>query len=141
MSGNVNAMKALKVASDLAAVGGADLEETTNAVAAAWRRPDHAAGLQPDLAAGVEESGRPGPGPEERQHVTRHTFATELLSNGVSLAKVAAYLGDTKETVLATYAHFLPGDETRARDVMGAFSGLGRPMCPGCARRAAAWHC
>ena len=25
--------------------------------------------------------------------------------------------------VLATYAHFLPGDETRARDVMGASSG------------------
>jgi TP901 family phage tail tape measure protein len=34
---NVNAMKALKAASDLAAVGGADLEDTTNAVAGAWR--------------------------------------------------------------------------------------------------------
>lgn len=34
---NVDAMKALKVASDLAAVGGANLEETTNAIAAAWR--------------------------------------------------------------------------------------------------------
>ena len=30
-------MKALKVSSDLAAVGGANLEETTNAIAAAWR--------------------------------------------------------------------------------------------------------
>ena len=30
-------MKALKVASDLAAVGGSNLEETTNAIAAAWR--------------------------------------------------------------------------------------------------------
>lgn len=34
---NVNAMKALKAASDLAAVGGANLEDTTNAVAGAWR--------------------------------------------------------------------------------------------------------
>jgi TP901 family phage tail tape measure protein len=34
---NVDAMKALKQASDLAAVGGSDLEETTNALGAAWR--------------------------------------------------------------------------------------------------------
>lgn len=34
---NVTAMKSLKVASDLAAVGGADLESTTNALAGAWR--------------------------------------------------------------------------------------------------------
>jgi TP901 family phage tail tape measure protein len=34
---NVDAMKALKTASDLAAVGGADLESTTNALAGAWR--------------------------------------------------------------------------------------------------------
>ncbi|MFE2428427.1 phage tail tape measure protein [Streptomyces sp. NPDC059373] len=34
---NADAMKALKQASDLAAVGGADLEATTNALAGAWR--------------------------------------------------------------------------------------------------------
>jgi TP901 family phage tail tape measure protein len=34
---NANAMKALRVASDLAAVGGSDLEQTTNALAGAWR--------------------------------------------------------------------------------------------------------
>jgi TP901 family phage tail tape measure protein len=34
---NTAAMQALKTASDLAAVGGANLEETTNAIAAAWR--------------------------------------------------------------------------------------------------------
>lgn len=34
---NAKAMKALRAASDLAAVGGANLEETTNAVAGAWR--------------------------------------------------------------------------------------------------------
>ncbi|MBY8342020.1 phage tail tape measure protein [Streptomyces spinosirectus] len=34
---NAQAMKALREASDLAAVGGADLEQTTNALAGAWR--------------------------------------------------------------------------------------------------------
>ena len=34
---NADAMKALKTASDLAAVGGANLEATTNALGAAWR--------------------------------------------------------------------------------------------------------
>ena len=34
---NAQAMIALKTASDLAAVGGSNLEETTNAIAAAWR--------------------------------------------------------------------------------------------------------
>jgi TP901 family phage tail tape measure protein len=34
---NANAMTALKTASDLAAVGGANLEDTTNALAGAWR--------------------------------------------------------------------------------------------------------
>ena len=34
---NTQAMMALKTASDLAAVGGANLEQTTNAIAAAWR--------------------------------------------------------------------------------------------------------
>jgi len=34
---DAQAMQALKVASDLAAVGGANLEDTTNAIAAAWR--------------------------------------------------------------------------------------------------------
>ncbi|HEX4090185.1 MAG TPA: tyrosine-type recombinase/integrase, partial [Trebonia sp.] len=54
-------------------------------------------------------------------HVLRHTAASVWLSNGLSLAMVAAYLGDTNQTVLGTYAHFMPADETRARDVMNGF--------------------
>lgn len=56
-------------------------------------------------------------------HVTRHTAASAWLSAGVALAlaKVAALLGDTQEVVLATYSHFLPGDEDRARLVMEQF--------------------
>ena len=48
-------------------------------------------------------------------HVLRHTAAPVWLSHGASLAKVAAYLGDTKEVVLAAYAHFMPSDDDRAR--------------------------
>lgn len=54
-------------------------------------------------------------------HVLRHTAASAWLSAGLSLAKVAAYFGDTKEVVLATYAHFMPDDDDRARDIMNAF--------------------
>ena len=51
----------------------------------------------------------------------RHAAASAWLSAGLSLAKVAAYLGDTKEIVLATYAHFMPDDDNRAREIMNAF--------------------
>jgi integrase len=54
-------------------------------------------------------------------HVLRHTAASVWLSDGLSLAKVAAYLGDTKKMVLATYAHFLPDDDDRAREIMNRF--------------------
>jgi hypothetical protein len=50
----------------------------------------------------------------------RHTAASAWLSAGFSLAKVAAYLGETKEVVLATYAHLMPDDD-RAREIMNAF--------------------
>jgi len=67
-------------------------------------------------AAGVPPRGR-----KNGNHVTRHTFASELLSKGLSLAKVAALLGDTQEVVLKTYSHFMPGDDDRARQIMNAF--------------------
>ena len=62
-------------------------------------------------------------GPGNGCHVLRHTAASVWLSHGVSLAKVASYLGDTKEVVLAIYAHFMPSDDDRAREAMSAFFG------------------
>jgi hypothetical protein len=53
----------------------------------------------------------------------RHTAAPAWLSSGMNIAKVAALLGDTKEVVLQTYAHFMPEDDDQARTVMKAFSG------------------
>jgi integrase len=54
-------------------------------------------------------------------HALRHSAASEWLSKGLSLAKTAAYLGDTKEVVLSTYAHFLPSDDNLAREIMNSF--------------------
>jgi integrase len=54
-------------------------------------------------------------------HVLRHTAASQWLSAGLNPAKVAAYLGDTLEVVLKTYAHFLPDDDDRARAIMDLF--------------------
>ncbi len=74
----------------------------------AWRRAWRAAGI-------------PDRGRLNGFHVTRHTAASSWLSAGVSPAKVAAFLGDTVAVVLATYAHFMPGDDDRARAAMDQF--------------------
>ncbi len=43
-------------------------------------------------------------------HVMRHTFASLLASNGVSLYKIAKWLGDGEATTAKHYAHLLPAD-------------------------------
>lgn len=66
-------------------------------------------------------------------HALRHTSASQWLGGGLSLAKVAAYLGDTQAVVLSTYSHFLPAEEDRAREIMDAFFDphRNRPDAPG----------
>lgn len=69
---------------------------------AAWRDATKSAG-----AAGI------------RYHDLRHTFASTLLSNGVSVKAVAEWLGHASPTItLETYAHLMPVDEERARSVL-----------------------
>lgn len=46
--------------------------------------------------------------PHNTLHGLRHAHATHLLKMGFSVADVAARLGDTKETIMRTYAHVLP---------------------------------
>lgn len=56
-----------------------------------------------------------------RYHDTRHTYASVLLSDGVSVvAATAEYLGDTPAVVLNTYAHLMPADHERARAAIEA---------------------
>ncbi len=54
-------------------------------------------------------------------HDCRHTFASTLLSQGVSVKAVADWLGHASPVVtLDTYAHLMPVDEDRARTVIQA---------------------
>lgn len=58
--------------------------------------------------------------PAARFHDTRHTYASVLLSGGVSVPAAAEYLGHTPAELLRTYAHMLPADHDRARSVVQA---------------------
>jgi site-specific recombinase XerD len=62
--------------------------------------------------------------PRDRHHmmyVTRHTFASSCLSEGISVRAVAERLGDTEATVQATYSHLMPDDTERVRKAIGRF--------------------
>jgi integrase len=43
--------------------------------------------------------------PYRNPHQLRHSVATALIADGVPLGDVAAYLGDTVQTVVKTYLH------------------------------------
>jgi integrase len=47
--------------------------------------------------------------PYRKFHAARHTHASRLLMDGVSVPEVARRLGDTQETILRTYSHYIPG--------------------------------
>ncbi len=50
-------------------------------------------------------------------HTMRHTFASHALMAGVSVWKVAEWMGDHPNTILRTYAHFIP----REGELKGVF--------------------
>ena len=64
--------------------------------------------------------------PDARFHDTRHTFASVLLSGGVSVAAAAEYLGHSPAVLLSTYAHLMPADHDRARSAVEAAFRLAR---------------
>lgn len=54
-------------------------------------------------------------------HALRHTYASNLLSAGVSVKAVADWLGHSNPSVtLSIYAHVMPRDDERGRAVMAA---------------------
>ena len=80
-------------------------------------RPVNRKALGDVWRAAVKKAGRTG----VRYHDARHTFASTLLSEGVSVKAVADWLGHASPTVtLNTYAHLMPVDEDRARSVLDA---------------------
>jgi integrase len=56
--------------------------------------------------------------PKATFHGLRHTYASTLLSGGVSIAAAADYLGHSPAVLLRTYAHLMPADHDRARAVV-----------------------
>lgn len=59
--------------------------------------------------------------PGLRYHDSRHTFASTLLSRGVSVKAVADWLGHASPNItLTTYALLMPADEEVARSVLDA---------------------
>jgi integrase len=54
-------------------------------------------------------------------HVTRHTFVSACLSEGISVRAVAEFIGDTEATVQQTYSHMMPDDRERARKAIERF--------------------
>jgi integrase len=61
-------------------------------------------------------------------HDLRHTFASTLLSEGVSVRAVAEWMGHASPTVtLETYAHVMPVDDDRARSVLDRALGAQAP--------------
>lgn len=72
--------------------------------------------------AACKAAGAPG----LRYHDLRHTFASTLLSRGVSVKAVADWLGHASPVItLTTYAHLMPADEDVARSVLDG--ALGQP--------------
>lgn len=61
--------------------------------------------------AGITRSG-------EAWHALRHYYATTLAAAGVNLTTVAARLGDSVQTTVATYLHVCPSDDDRIVSVL-----------------------
>lgn len=67
------------------------------------------------------EAGVPDLGRHNGMHVLRHTAASQWLSKGLNVAKVAGYLGDTAAIIWKTYAHWMPADDDLGRAIMDGF--------------------
>jgi integrase len=76
-----------------------------------WHRAQQQAGITPPSAKGERRKAARDRG----MHVLRHTAASAWLSAGADIVAVAAWLGDTVETVYKTYAHLMPDADNRGR--------------------------
>ncbi len=71
-----------------------------------WHAAQEKAGITP-----IRDRGeRRLPAQQDGCHALRHTAASIWLRAGIDVVRVAAWLGDTPQVVLQTYAHLMPGD-------------------------------
>jgi integrase len=75
------------------------------------------AGITPSLAKGEKRKAARDHG----MYALRHTAVSGWLSAGADIVAVAAWLGDTIETVYKTYAHLMPDADERGRRVIDQF--------------------
>ena len=92
----------------------------------AHRLPDRGGALNRNLFNGPHwrpALRKAGIAPNRRQgtHVLRHTAASAWLSGGADIVAVAAWLGDTVQTVHGTYAHLMQDADARGRKAMHSF--------------------
>ena len=111
----------MRAAPFLQADGKIDGDMTRRLIFSNRGRPWYQGTLDRPWSHGWKAAGVPEAAQVNGWHVLRHTAASEWLSKGLSLAKTAAYLGDTKEVVLSVYAHFMPSDDGLAREIMNGF--------------------
>jgi integrase len=96
-----------------------------------WWPAQVKAGITPSRPEGVKRA----PARDQGMHVLRHTAASAWLAAGVGIAAVAAWLGDTEQTVLATYAHLMPDDVDHGRKAMDLFFARCAPDVPSAGER------
>ena len=82
-----------------------------------WHPAQEKAGITPPRARGEKRKAARDQG----MHALRHTAASIWLSKGADIVAVAAWLGDTVETVHRTYAHLMPDADDRGRTAMDEF--------------------
>lgn len=70
--------------------------------------------------------------PGQNLHRLRHTYASMQLRKGVDVVRVAAWMGDTADVVVKTYAHLMPEDDGDAdgRAAVDEFFGACAPDVP-----------
>jgi integrase len=82
-----------------------------------WWAAQEKAGIVPARQPGQKRA----PARDQGVHALRHTATSAWLAAGVDVVSVAAWLGDTVQTVWQTYAHLMPDADDRSRKAMDLF--------------------